>query len=110
MTRSSGPGAGRSPKVCSVWTSSPTSPRTWAADACTCRKTRQALTDSQPLLDSTAPSFQPLQRALLELAEHQLSRVEHAGASITRRTVGYGLRKPLSVLLRERRIVKAGSS
>ncbi|WUB21205.1 hypothetical protein OG997_32775 [Streptomyces chartreusis] len=51
-----------------------------------------------------------MQRALLELAEHQLSRVEHAGASITRRTVGYGLRKPLAVLLRERRIGRVGSS
>ncbi|QEV67187.1 phytoene/squalene synthetase [Streptomyces chartreusis] len=78
--------------------------------AFTCRRTRQALTDSQALLDSTAPSFQPLQRALLELAEHQLSRVEHAGASVTRRTVGYGLRKPLAVLLRERGIVRVGSS
>ncbi|MDN3025921.1 squalene/phytoene synthase family protein [Streptomyces sp. S.PB5] len=71
--------------------------------AYTCRRTRQALTDSQALLDCTAPSFRPLQRALLELAEHQLSRVERTGSAVTRRTVGYGVRKPLAVLLRERR-------
>jgi phytoene synthase len=71
--------------------------------AFTCHRTRQALMGSRALLDSTAPSFRPLQRALLDLADHQLSRVERSGASITRRAVGYGIRKPFAVLLRERR-------
>ncbi|MFE3035135.1 phytoene/squalene synthase family protein [Streptomyces canus] len=76
--------------------------------AATCRRTRQALTDSRALVDSSAAGFRPLQRALLDLAEHQLSRVESTGTSVTRRAVGYGIRVPLTVLLRERRELKAG--
>ena len=73
--------------------------------ALTCRKTRKSLTDSRALAEATVPGFRPLQRALLDLAEHQLARVESAGASITRRPVGYGIRVPLTVLFRERRRV-----
>ncbi|MEU6377203.1 squalene/phytoene synthase family protein [Streptomyces sp. NPDC046909] len=78
--------------------------------AFTCRRTRQALTDARALPAATAPSFRPLQRALLELAEHQLSRVERTGSAVTRRTVGYGIRKPLAVLFRERRAMRNGAS
>nr|WSZ19762.1 squalene/phytoene synthase family protein [Streptomyces canus] len=76
----------------------------------TCRRTRKSLTDSRALLDSTAPGFRPLQRALLDLAEHQLGRVENSGTSVTRRAVGYGVRVPVAVLLRERRQLKAGTA
>lgn len=69
----------------------------------TCRRTRTSLTDARALVESSAPGFRPFQRALLDLAEHQLSRVESTGSSVTRRTVGYGVRVPLAVLLRERR-------
>lgn len=71
--------------------------------ALTCRRTRKSVTDSRALLDSTVPGFRPLQRALLDLAEHQLARVESTGTSVTRRAVGYGIRVPVAVLLRERR-------
>lgn len=77
--------------------------------AFTCRRTSRALTDSRALLDSTTPGFRPLQRALLDLAEHQLTRVERSGASVTRRAVGYGIRRPLAVLLRERRTIRSGN-
>ncbi|MFF0013788.1 squalene/phytoene synthase family protein [Streptomyces sp. NPDC005374] len=76
--------------------------------ALTCRRVRKSLTASRALEDSTAPGFRPLQRALLDLAEHQLSRVESTGTSVTRRAVGYGVRVPLAVLLRERRHAKGG--
>lgn len=78
--------------------------------ALTCRRTRKSLTDSRALLDSTAPGFRPLQRALLDLAEHQLSRVEGSGTSVTRQAVGYGIRVPLAVLFRERRRLRAGTA
>lgn len=53
--------------------------------AVTCRRTRKSLTDARALVDSTTAGFRPLQRALPDLAEHQLSRVESAGTSVTRR-------------------------
>ncbi|MEU6350787.1 squalene/phytoene synthase family protein [Streptomyces sp. NPDC047072] len=67
----------------------------------TCLRTRKALTDSRSLLDSTQPELLRFQRALLDLAEHQLSRVEGTGTSVTRRPVGYGIRRPLAILYRE---------
>nr|WP_275424781.1 squalene/phytoene synthase family protein [Streptomyces sp. SID13726] len=76
--------------------------------ALSCRRTRKSLTDSRALVDSTVPGFRPLQRALLDLAEHQLSRVETTGTAVTRRTVGYGVRVPLAVLFRERRRLRDG--
>ncbi|MEU9166562.1 squalene/phytoene synthase family protein [Streptomyces sp. NPDC048420] len=78
--------------------------------ALTCRRTRKSLTESRALVDVTAPGFRPLQRALLDLAEHQLSRVESTGTSVTRRAVGYGIRVPLAVLLRERRRLRGGAA
>ncbi|TCR16252.1 phytoene synthase [Streptomyces sp. BK205] len=77
--------------------------------ALTCRRTRKSLTDSRALAEVTVPGFRPLQRALLDLAEHQLSRVESAGAAVTRRGVGYGVRVPLAVLFREWRQVRRGA-
>jgi phytoene synthase len=74
----------------------------------TCRRTRKSLADSRALVDSTTVGFRPLQRALQDLAEHQLSCVESTGTSVTRRAVGYGIRVPFAVLLRERRRLKAG--
>ncbi|WP_406390732.1 hypothetical protein OG806_04905 [Streptomyces sp. NBC_00882] len=68
------------------------------------------MTASRALLDSTAPGFRPLQRALLDLADHQLGRVEKSGTSVTRRAVGYGVRVPVTVLLRGRRQLKAGTA
>lgn len=71
--------------------------------AATCANAGRTLADARSLVDSSAPGFQSLQRALLDLAVHQLARAERAGASVTRRPVGYGVRGPLGILLGERR-------
>ncbi|MFE0063035.1 squalene/phytoene synthase family protein [Streptomyces sp. NPDC059003] len=47
-------------------------PATRALVTLTCHKIRKALSAARALLDSTAPDFQPLQRALLDLSDHQL--------------------------------------
>jgi len=80
-----------------------------ALTAATCEKAGKALSDSRSLVDSSAPGFRPCQRALLDLAEHLLARAERAGASVTRRPVGYGVRGPLGILFRERRRLTASS-